>query len=206
VSGVLVVAIGIGLARARLADLLRRPSAGRARLVPAPATVAAGHHHDDGTWHTHAHEDANPHDHHDHAHHHGDHGEHHHHGWFGHHDHGPNGHYHHLPERLSWRGLLALGISGGLVPCPSALVVLLGAIALHRVGFGLLLIVAFSAGLATVLTGIGLLLVMAGQLFARLPVHGPALRLLPLGSAILVTGAGMVLVLQALAEAGVLPV
>lgn len=204
VSGVLVVAIGLGLARARLTDLLRRPR-GMARLVPATAPAAAAHHHGDGDWHTHDHD-------HDHHHQHDDHGHdasHHHtthsHGWFAAgHDHGPNGHTHQLPERLSWRGLLALGISGGLVPCPSALVVLLGAIALHRVGFGLLLIVAFSAGLAAVLTGIGLLLVMAGRLFARMPVDSRALRLLPVGSALLVTAAGLVLVAQALVEAGIL--
>jgi len=68
---------------------------------------------------------------------------------------------------VTWRGLLALGISGGLLPCPSALVVLLSAIALHRVAFGMLLIVAFSIGLAGVLTGIGLLLVYARRLYPR---------------------------------------
>ena len=108
------------------------------------------------------------------------------------------------PERVTWRGLLALGISGGLLPCPSALVVLLSAIALHRVGFGMLLIVAFSVGLAAVLTGIGLLLVYAGRLFTRLPTESRLLRALPVISALLVAGAGVVITLQALGEAGVL--
>lgn len=62
-----------------------------------------------------------------------------------------------------------MGVSGGIVPCPGALVVLLSAIALHRVGFGLALITAFSMGLAAVLTGIGLLMVSARGLLDRLP-------------------------------------
>ena len=57
------------------------------------------------------------------------------------------------PPRPSRRSLLALGASAGLIPCPSALVVLLGAVAQHRIGLGLVLIVAFSAGLAATLTG-----------------------------------------------------
>src|SRR5205085_11259830 len=73
---------------------------------------------------------------------------HHHHGH--HHDHG-----HRHPD-LGWRSLVGVGVSGGLLPCPSALVVLLAAISLHRVAFGLLLIVAFSAGLALSITGVGL--------------------------------------------------
>ena len=64
-------------------------------------------------------------------------------------------------EGTSFRSLLAVGVSGGLLPCPSALVVLLAAISLHRVGFGLLLILAFSAGLALTITGIGLAAVLA---------------------------------------------
>src|SRR4030095_13892876 len=69
------------------------------------------------------------------------------------HDHGPHGHSHEIPPHITFRNLLALGLSGGIVPCPSALVVL--AIALHRVGTGLLFILAFSLGLASVLVAIG---------------------------------------------------
>jgi ABC-type nickel/cobalt efflux system permease component RcnA len=75
-----------------------------------------------------------------------------------HHDHHHHGHSHshsHVPDELSWGGLAALGASGGLVPCESALVLLLGAIALGRTGFGLLLLVSFSLGLAVVLIAIG---------------------------------------------------
>ena len=67
------------------------------------------------------------------------------------HDHG-YGHTHLPPGAdgapVTWRSLLALGISGGLLPCPSALVVPERHIALDRVGFGLVLVLAFSLGLA----------------------------------------------------------
>jgi ABC-type nickel/cobalt efflux system permease component RcnA len=99
---------------------------------------------------------------------------------------------------VTWRSLLLLGISGGLLPCPSALVVMLGAIALQRVGFGLLLIVAFSLGLAGVLTAIGVALVYAGRLFERLPVDGRLLRIMPVVSAVVITVLGMGITLQAL--------
>ncbi len=134
-----------------------------------------------------------------HGHDHGD-GHHHHHG----HDHGPHGHSHLPPEgALGWRGLVALGVSGGLLPCPSALVVMLGAIALGRVAFGLLLIVAFSAGLAAVLTGIGLVLVYARRFFERLPLDGRFARYVPVASALVISVAGLAMVAQALAQIGV---
>ena len=124
------------------------------------------------------------------------------------HDHGPHGHSHVPPGAdggpVTWRGLLALGISGGLLPCPSALVVLLSAIALHRVAFGMLLIVAFSLGLAGVLTGIGLLLVYARRLFERFPTDGRLLQALPVASAAFVMLAGVVIAAGALMQAGVL--
>lgn len=114
-----------------------------------------------------------------------------------------DGHSHqHLPpaqnQPITWQSLLALGISGGLLPCPSALVVLLSAIALGRIGFGLLLILAFSAGLAGVLVGIGLLLVYANRFFARLPLNGRLVRTLPVVSAALITLAGLGISLEAL--------
>src|SRR5207249_4643352 len=97
------------------------------------------------------------------------------------HDHG---HSHSVPAgAIGWRSLLALGVSGGLLPCPSALVVMLGAIALGRIAFGLALIVAFSAGLAAVLTGIGLALVYVRGIFARLPLDGRFARYVPVASA-----------------------
>ncbi len=107
-------------------------------------------------------------------------------------------------QPVSWRGLLALGISGGLLPCPSALVVLLSAMALHRVALGMLLIVAFSIGLAGVLTGIGLLLVYARRLFEHFPSDGRLLRTLPVVSAAVVTLAGLGIAYSAILQAGLL--
>lgn len=84
------------------------------------------------------------------------------------HSHGFGSHTHAVPgadgEAVTWQRLVGLGVFGGMIPCPSAIVVMLSAIALHRVGFGLLLIVAFSVGLATVLTGIGFAVVWAQRL------------------------------------------
>jgi len=120
-----------------------------------------------------------------------------------------NGRTHtHLPpgaagERVTRRSLLALGVSGGLIPCPSALVLLLGAIALGRIGFGLLLVVAFSAGLAGVLTAIGILCVHARRLFGRLSFEPRVPRLLPVASALAITLAGLAIVLDALRQGGI---
>ena len=72
-----------------------------------------------------------------------------------------------MPEEISWGALIALGASGGLVPCESALVLLLGAIALGRVGFGLLLLLSFSLGLALVLMSIGVLVLYAKNLLPQ---------------------------------------
>jgi ABC-type nickel/cobalt efflux system permease component RcnA len=101
-----------------------------------------------------------------------------------HHAHG-HGHTHAHAPNLS--GLLGLGISGGIVPCPSALVVLLSAIAFHQVGFGLVLILAFSAGLAATLVAIGLLMVSLGGVMKRFDHFGPVGQLLPVLSAAGVT-------------------
>ena len=103
------------------------------------------------------------------------------------------------------RQLVGLGVSGGLLPCPSALVVLLSAISLHQVGFGMLLIVGFSLGLAGVLTGIGLLVVYAGSFMARFGSVSsrPLGRLLPAVSALVVCLAGTAITLQGLTQAGV---
>jgi ABC-type nickel/cobalt efflux system permease component RcnA len=210
ISGVLVIGIGVMLFRGRLMALLRRPTlrpgSGQA-TDDRPFDTAQGkrptteaHFHDHDHDHDHSHDHGHDHDHdHDHSHDHG-----HHYG----HDHGPHGHTHMPPGAdgapVTWRGLLALGISGGLLPCPSALVVLLSAIALHRVAFGMLLIVAFSVGLAGVLTGIGLLLVYARRLFERFPTDGRLLQALPVASAAFVTLAGLAITAGALVQAGVL--
>jgi ABC-type nickel/cobalt efflux system permease component RcnA len=116
------------------------------------------------------------------------------------HSHGFSAHSHAPASApVSWRGLLALGVSGGLLPCPSALILLLGSIAVGRAGLGLLLVLAFSIGLAGVLTVVGVLLVRARSLFARLPVGGGLMRLLPIVGAAVVTLAGIGITVQALA-------
>ncbi len=108
-------------------------------------------------------------------------------------------HHHHTPDQtLSARRLLGIGISGGIVPCPTALVVLLAAISLHRVGYGLVLILAFSVGLAAAMTAIGLVAVTAKRLFDRVDLAGPAVRILPAVSALVVLGLGLAMTVRAL--------
>jgi nickel/cobalt exporter len=118
------------------------------------------------------------------------------------HAHGHDHHHQHHHEDdtagPSFRSLLAVGVSGGLLPCPSALVVLLAAISLHRIAFGLLLIVAFSLGLALSITGIGLVAVAAKRAFARARFDGAVLRALPALSAAVIVVAGVVMTLHAL--------
>jgi ABC-type nickel/cobalt efflux system permease component RcnA len=124
-----------------------------------------------------------------------------------HHSHQHHPHPHPVPSTVSLRALLALGVTGGIVPCPAALVVLLSAVSLHRVGFGLLLIVAFSFGLAAVLIAIGLLMVYAHHLMARLQGDGRLItRWLPLTSAAVMTVFGMAIAVQALIVAGILQI
>ncbi len=91
--------------------------------------------------------------------------------------------------------LVALGASGGLVPCPSALVLLLSSVALGRVALGLTLLVAFSAGLAVVLSGIGLVVLYARNLLPdrEKAAKHPALRYLPVASALVITFAGVMM-------------
>ena len=120
----------------------------------------------------------------------------------GHHEHGhghDHGHGHHDHGDLRPRALLAMGASAGLIPCPSALVVLLGAVAQHQIGLGMVLIVAFSAGLAATLTGLGLLVVAAGRVSARLSGArtGRVLAVLPALSAVAIVAVGLVLTAQA---------
>ena len=128
-----------------------------------------------------------------HGHHH-----HHHHGHDHHHHHHHHDHDHAPAPGRGLRGLVAVGISGGLLPCPTALVVLLAAISLHRVALGLILIVAFSVGLASVITGIGLLAISAKRVFSRVSFEGPVVRALPAVSAVVIIGLGLTMTLRAL--------
>jgi nickel/cobalt exporter len=123
----------------------------------------------------------------------------------GHHPcHGDQSHDHYGAGRdVSLRELLALGVSGGIVPCPAALVVLLSAVSMQRLGFGLLLIVAFSIGLAAVLIAIGLLMVYARGFISRFQRNDRVFtRWLPLASSTIITLFGFGLVIQAVASTG----
>ena len=104
---------------------------------------------------------------------------------------------HHHDFDLSWRGLLAMGAAAGLIPCPSALVVLLAAMAQHEVGLGLLLIVAFSLGLAGTLTGLGLTVVYARRLVPPRIATGRVATALPALSALLIVAVGALLTARA---------
>ena len=102
----------------------------------------------------------------------------------------------HVPEGdISLSSLIALGASGGLVPCPSALVILLSSIALGRVGLGLSLLVAFSLGLAGVLMAIGLIVLYAKHLLpdSQKASRHAAFRLIPVASAAIIVCIGIIM-------------
>ncbi len=179
-----------------------------------PYTVAATVHTHDEVAHTHDHAHDHAHEHHYHPHDTEDH--HHDHDHDHSHDHDPSvPHKHgmfsrshtHLPadgQPVKLSSLLALGISGGIIPCPSALVVLLVAVASHRIALGLVLILAFSFGLAAVLTGIGLLMVYSRNLLNRFNFGGGLLGRMPMVSAVVVTGLGLLIAFEALKSGGIL--
>ncbi|MDL4818556.1 HoxN/HupN/NixA family nickel/cobalt transporter [Actinomadura opuntiae] len=175
VSGLLVTAIGIGLLR----------SAWRARRNPNPTTDAS----QDAAVPVAAMAVHSPTSHPEHDHGHGHHGHGHGHGHG--HEQGRDGR-----SRRSW--LLGLGVAGGLVPSPSALVVLLGAIALGRTGFGVALVLGYGAGMAATLTATGLLLARLSHLLHRVPLRQRAwdlagyTRIMTAGLVIIV-GAGLAL-------------
>lgn len=172
VSGLLVVVIGVSVLRSRI-------HWGRARgpVAPvgfAPSPDAAMHSHDDEPEHVHAHE-------HGHV-----------------HTHATAHGHHHMPDEITWRGVLAMGASAGLIPCPSALVVLLAAVSQNELALGLLLIVAFSVGLAGTLTGLGLGVVYAKRLMPRLHFGGRVISALPAASAVVIVLVGLALTARAM--------
>jgi ABC-type nickel/cobalt efflux system permease component RcnA len=126
----------------------------------------------------------------------------------GHHHHSHGGKERsHLPpggdgSPITWRSLLALGISGGLLPCPSALVVMLSAISLHRIGYGILLVIAFSIGLAATLTAVGLMFVYVKRFMKRPLALQGLMRALPIASAFVIACAGAAICYEALSGAG----
>lgn len=130
------------------------------------------------------------HHHHEHAH---DSGEPHIHNGFTH-THNGSTHSHLPPTEVSWQSLLSLGISGGLLPCPSALVLMLSAISLGRIGYGLLLTLVFSFGLAATLTSVGLIFLYVGRIFDRPSLSkNPIIKSLPVVSALVISCLGAVI-------------
>jgi ABC-type nickel/cobalt efflux system permease component RcnA len=111
-----------------------------------------------------------------------------------------NGHTHAVPRApLSREGLVALGAAGGLLPSPSALLVLLTALAVGRVAYGLGLIVAFSAGLAATLTAVGIAVLRGGDVAhdrAGARLHGLVHRA-PLLGAVVVLVLGLAIATRA---------
>ena len=134
--------------------------------------------------------------------------EHHHDHPHGEHDHSHeeehHGHSHEIPSKVTLGSLLTLGISGGIVPCPGALVILLLAVALHRIAFGLLLLVAFSVGLAAILIAIGVLIVKARPLVERFSGDGRWIQRLPIASAVVIIVVGCAITLGTLMDSGVM--
>lgn len=135
--------------------------------------------------HQHAHAHNLPHEHDDH-HHEDDHNHEHEHG-------DSHAHSHEVPDTLTWRSLIALGVSGGLVPCPDAIAILLVAIAINRLLLGLALIISFSLGLAAVLIAIGLAMVHSRRLFERMDAFTRVAPAMPVVSAVIVLILGFAL-------------
>ena len=200
ISAVLVLGMGLILLvqRGRAASRALRPASSRraTEFVPfVPATAGAGvgyslmlahqhaHLHDHGDGVSHSHADGMM------------------------HSHGGGPMHSHLPpgapgERVIWKNLLTLGVSGGLVPCPSAMVLLLAAIALNKTAYGMLLVLVFSVGLAMTLTAVGLIFLYARN---RLRKPGSAARwphVLPVVSASIITVLGVALCFGALKSFG----
>ena len=186
-SGLLIVAIGGGLFWSRW-QALRAKSSGET-LEHRHWPLGKPHSHDPGHTHDHEHGHSHAHTHsnggHEHA-----------------HDHE---HHHHAPPARASRGsLLSLGISGGLVPCPEAMAVLLISFTINRIALGLVILLAFSLGLAAVLIAIGVAMVLAGPTISRMTKDGPLMRALPVGSAAVVTLLGVAILYRTATESGLL--
>jgi ABC-type nickel/cobalt efflux system permease component RcnA len=209
-SGLTIVAIGASLFYQRLKRLVIPPPHDHHQAHDhdhdhehphththelAHAHAHSAHEHDHGHSHDHPHEHSHSHDH-PHGHHDHHHGGDHDHG----HHHGPGGHSHVIEGEVTMASLVGLAVSGGLVPCPSALVLLLSSIAIGRVGLGLLLLVSFSLGLALVLMAIGCMVLYAKDLLPNTPkvTRSPFFRMLPVMSAAVITIVGLVMTAAAM--------
>ena len=122
--------------------------------------------------------------------------------WHGpHHDERGHDHDRATSRAISRKGLAALAVSGGVLPSPTALVVLTGAIAYHRVGYGLGLIVAFSCGLAAALILVAILALRARSIVSR-KLGSRAGGLLPILSAAVIVGFGLFFLARGVAQVG----
>ncbi len=211
ISGVLIVAIGSWLLSSRW-RFFRHPELAEAHahshshgpfgqthshVHPHTHEDSHSHEHSHDHSHDHSHADGHSHEHdheHEHSHSHGhDEGSGHTHSHDHGHSHGPG----------EGRGsLLSLGISGGLIPCPEALAVLLISFTLNRIAFGLIILLAFSLGLAAILIAIGVAMVLAGPTLKRFTKDGSMMRFLPVGSAVVVTLLGVAILAKAVTDAG----
>ncbi|MBY0503318.1 MAG: sulfite exporter TauE/SafE family protein [Bryobacteraceae bacterium] len=126
----------------------------------------------------------------------------HHHHHHHHHDHDGHTHDHAPPGAVTMSSLLALGVSGGLVPCPASLVLLLGAMALNRLPLGLGLLVAFSLGMAGVLTSVGVLVVYAKRWLPESAGESHGFHYVAIASAAVMTLIGIGLTVVAVREFG----
>jgi len=191
-SGCLVFVIGYWLVASRALGLGHSHSHAHIHTAHSPANAVGEsheHHHNHEHGDSHGHERSNVNDHeHGHS-----------------HDHEHSHEHSHVPTgQVTLWSLLSLGISGGMVPCPSALVVLLAAVAMHRIAFGLILILAFSVGLAAVLILIGVLAVTATRFMTRAAGEGRWVRALPVVSAGVIMLVGILLAFTSLLTGGVL--
>ncbi|HEV3439074.1 MAG TPA: hypothetical protein VG122_17030 [Gemmata sp.] len=176
VAGLLVIGVGLWL-------LLRRLT-GQADHFH----LFGGHHHHETenstTQHTHSHGHGHTHSH-SHS-----------------HDHG-HGHHHHGPPLESakttggWLRIVLMGLGGGIVPCWDAVLLLVAATALNRVGFAIPLLLAFSAGLGLVLVGLGIGVVFAYKAGANRFQDRRWFQILPMVSAVFLIGVGFWLCKQA---------
>jgi nickel/cobalt transporter (NicO) family protein len=184
-SGLIVVGLGVTLLWKRVRPLLARREHDHHHGVHYHGIDHPDHPHEHQQLHDHGH--GHPH---------------------GHEQHHTQDHEHglsHLPpgadgSPVTWRSLLGLGISGGLLPCPSALLLLVTAVSINRAALGMVLVVAFSLGLAGVLTTVGLLFVQGSRLVHQLPRVGTWGRLLPAASALVITVIGIWLTAQAVSR------
>ncbi len=207
-SGLMIVSIGTSAFFRRFkTSKVRKETVAHTHPYPEHHThvqpLVATHLHEHPHTHTHEHEN-----HHGHEHSHG-HGHAHSHGGHSHtHDTGllqkVKGWLNGKDSEISFGSLLSLGISGGIIPCADALVVLLIAIALNRIVFGIFIVIAFSIGLAGVLIGIGVIIVLAKPFLSRFSGSNRFFKYVPLASSLVITCIGVVFTFQALGRLGII--